>query len=252
MSAKFFYEIATGRVADTNGRTLKSSILTADGVTWEPDPGSRFLDGPAETIKIYSDDPEDYATGDGVRLLLVFGLDNDFNFQSEFVATHATDGTIPVFTTLTYKRLAGVVSMQAGLVSNIGLITVEMSGGLWLGEILPEEGRTRLDTYTVPANHTASITLVRYHLEKLAGKDGEVHIQGRIRGGAFPTNAAWNHTFSGFLSTVACPAVSAENPIPFQFSPKTDLLIDYQSTDKDLRIHTDLIVIEELIQGANP
>lgn len=244
MSSKFFYEIATGQVPRTEGRTLKSSIITTAGTTWEPDPGSRFLDGPAEQIRIYSDDPRDSAAGDGVRYLLVFGLDDNYEFQNEFIATDGANGTVPVLTTKFYKRLAGIVSMQAGLVSNIGTITAEMSGGLWLGEILPGEGRTRLDTYTVPANNVASISLIRYHIEKLAGKDGEVQLQGRIRGGAFP-QAAWNHTFNGFLSSVVCPHVQSDNPIPFQFSPKTDLLIDYLSTDKDLRVYVDLAVVEE-------
>jgi hypothetical protein len=34
-------------------------------------------------------------------------------------------------------------------------------------------------------------------------------------------------------------------PIPFRYDSKTDLLIDFESTDKDLRVFLDLVVIEE-------
>jgi hypothetical protein len=243
--SQFYYDIATGRVGATTGRTLNASIFTGVGLTLDPDPSARFLDGPAETIAMYSDDSRDNAAGDGMRRMLIFGLDENFEFQAEYLLPHATDGTIPVHTVKTYKRIAGAVSMQAGLVSNIGTITFEMSGGLWLGAIQPNEGRLYLDTYTIPAGHVASITLVRYHVEKLAGKDGEVSIHGRVRGAEWP-NGAWNGTFSGFIDTLTAPHVVQRQPIPYQYNEKTDLLMDFHSTDKDLRVFLDLVVIEEL------
>ena len=246
MSSKFFYEIATGRVNKTDGNTHSSSIYTTTGTTWEPNPASRFLDGPAEQIRIISDDSRDNVTGDGVRQLLIFGLDENFEFQNEFIWTHATDGTIGVLSTKYYKRMSGCISMQAGLVSNIGELTLEMSGGLWLGRVEPGEGRARFDTYTVPANNVASISLIRYHVEQLGVRGGHVRLQGRIRGGLFAAGA-WNTTFTGFLDTDVCPHVQSDNPIPFQFSSKTDLLIDYSSSDKDLLVFVDLAIIEEYI-----
>lgn len=242
--SQFFYEIATDRVPATNGRTLNASTFTGTGLTLDPDPGLRFLDGPAETIAMYSDDSRDNAAGDGMRRMLVFGLDENFDFTAEYLIPHATDGTIPVYTTNTYKRIAGAVMMQAGLVSNIGTITFEMSGGLWLGAIQPTEGRLYLDTYTVPNGYLSCMTLIRYHAEKLADKDGIVKVQGRVRGPSWP-NAAWNNTFSGYLDTANQPHVSQMQPIPFRYDSKTDLLIDFASSSKDLRVFLDLVVIEE-------
>lgn len=246
MSGQFYYEIATGRVPKTTGRTLKTSIITSiGGLDLHPDPGSRFLDGPAERIAITSSDSRDNAAGDGLRLLLLYGLDNDLKWQVEFVPTHPTNGTLPSYTTQTFKRLSGAVSMQAGLVSNIGTITLAMEGGLWLGQILPIEGRTRLDTYTVPYGYMSSITLVRYHVEKLGLKDGSVRIQGRVRGRSFQPYDAWNHTFSGWCDSSAQPHVTAVQPIPFQFESGTDLLLDFETNDANLRVHLDLVVVEE-------
>ena len=243
--SQFYYEIATGRIGKTTGRTLNASIITSvGGTSLDVDPGARFLDGPAETIAMYSDDSQDNASGDGMRRMLLFGLDENFEFQAEYLIPHATDGTIPVYTTKTYKRIAGAVSMQAGLVSNIGTITFEMSGGLWLGAIQPQEGRLYLDTYTVPAGHVSSITLVRYNVERLGMKDGSLKIQGRVRGSTWP-NAAWNHTFTGWCHTANEPHVSQRQLVPYQYNEKTDLLMDFESSDPNLRCFLDLVVIEE-------
>jgi hypothetical protein len=41
------------------------------------------------------------------------------------------------------------------------------------------------------------------------------------------------------------PHVSQMQPIPFRYNSKTDLLIDFESSSKDLRVFLDLVVIEE-------
>jgi len=242
--SEFYYQIASKRYPDLNGRTLNCTVNTnSGGLILDPNPALRFPTT-AAPIRFRSDDASDNLGGAGLRRLLLFGLDENLVFQSEFILSHPTDGTNWSTSTLSYLRFGGAIVMEAGLVSNIGTIEIEQVGGPWMADIPPTEGRARPDTYTVPAGHMASISLVRYHIEKLDKADGSVHLQGRIRGVSWP-DQAWNHTFTGWVDSERVPHVIAPQPVPYRYSAGTDLLMDFESTAKDLRVHLDLVVIEE-------
>lgn len=104
--------------------------------------------------------PADTAAGAGARLVVVDGLDDDFNPITDvlFPAGAAQSAqTVAVF-----RRVQLAVVLQAGTYSgsNVGAITIEDNLGVALAHIPAQAGVAHMSQYTVPAGFRAMFTAV--------------------------------------------------------------------------------------------
>lgn len=121
----------------------------------------------AQTLYVLSDDAND--TDD----LVIQGLDEDYNLQTETVTL---TGTTAVTTTNTFLRVFRMQYMDGG---NEGVITarVTSASGTIVAQIDEEKSQTLMAVYTVPAGHRAYITGYTGSAEKAKDIKLEMYIR---------------------------------------------------------------------------
>ena len=108
----------------------------------------------AAVLDVVSSSTDDvFSTGIGAHVVVIEGLDSNFN---EVIKEVELNGTTAVSTVVEFIRVNRAYVTQVGKYhgSNVGLITIELSGAT-MATILPGCGQTQIARYTVPANHTA-------------------------------------------------------------------------------------------------
>ena len=131
----------------------------------------------AGTVDIVSTSAEDTAAGDGLAVLVVEGLDADYNEVSETVNL---TGLTPVTTTTEFLRVNRAYGTDLGSgatiatnpqFSNLGAISATHNNLSPPNDavlaIPPNVGQTQIALYTVPAGHTAHV----YAFSASSGKE---------------------------------------------------------------------------------
>jgi len=142
--------VALGVNADINTGTLPEDVWPLGGLyPWL---------SAATYVSVASNSANDSSSsGTGARTVLLVGLDNLYNVQSEILTL---DGLTPVISTKQYLRVNSLIMMSAGSSRiNIGDIDAKnnSNGTDILARLVAGKGATRSSNYTVPAGYTLAI-----------------------------------------------------------------------------------------------
>jgi hypothetical protein len=140
--------------------------------------GIRPKPGAAEAFNIVSTSANDTAAGTGCRLLLVQGLDADYNLQEEYISMN---GTTPVQTVNTYRNIHRMLSGLIGSTeSNVGVITATgASSSNVMASIPATYNITQMTHFMVPKGYTGYILDLNCSVYKADGagvRNGEVSL----------------------------------------------------------------------------
>ena len=116
----------------------------------------------ATTVRVKAGNTNDTAAGSGAQQVIVEGLDENWEEQTETLVTNGTSaGTAGSITFIRLNRAyVGNVGTYSG--ANAGNVTIEnSSGGTDLLTIEAGVGQTQSSVYTVPAGKTAYLTRMR-------------------------------------------------------------------------------------------
>jgi hypothetical protein len=168
-------------------------------------------------LSFVSDDADDTLGGTGANIVLVEGLDINYDIILEAVTMN---GTTPVNTTQDFYRINNVIVINAGTTeTNEGTIDITHNGNI-VSRITAGEGQDQQAVYSVPANHT----LFTGTFSVSSGKDDEVEVDAWIK---------TNITGVWFLSSRTYAYQNTwtfENYNEFPFPEKTDIDIRTQKT----------------------
>lgn len=143
--------VALGNNQDIDTSTSPEDIVPAGGLY--PWPTT------AVTLRISSSSPEDASAGTGARTVLISGLNNLYNEQSEVITLN---GTTNVLSTNQYLRVNGVTLMSAGSGKiNAGDVSfLNDTNSDVLARMPVGRGVGKNSNYTVPAGYTLCINSV--------------------------------------------------------------------------------------------
>lgn len=156
----FMLEVQKGNVP---GHSAINKFGHNPSITTATDPedvwsaGGLYLFYPttAQAMEAVSSDDEDGGAGTdtGALSIMVFGLDSNWDLQSETVILN---GTAPVALSNTYIRMYRAVALTAGShETNVGDISIQISGGGTVGAyIAADDGKTQQAIYTIPNGKT--------------------------------------------------------------------------------------------------
>lgn len=121
-----------------------------------------------ETLNIVSDSTDDDSAGTGVRQLVIFGVDENWDSVTEVIAL---DGTTTVTTTNSFLGINRMTIFTSGSSdSNVGKITATASSSGNIMATMPAgEGTTQQCIFYVPAGHIFETTWLRLSLIKTSG-----------------------------------------------------------------------------------
>lgn len=147
-----------------------------------------FPDSTLETISVLSSSASDAAAGTGARTVRIFGLDGNYDEQSE---TITLNGITPVASIGTYRRCYSATVMSAGSGGvNVGVITARHTttvANIFVS-MLAGRNQTNTSAFTVPAGYTAYMRFLHVALNQTtASASGEGYIWTRPFNGVFRT-----------------------------------------------------------------
>jgi len=156
LSANFLLEVAAGNVpgySPVNKFGHNPLVLTGGADVWAGGGTYSFYPTTAQSMEIVSQDGNDTNGGTGAWTVTVFGLDSNWDEQSETVTMN---GTTPVALSNAYIRMNRAIVITAGtLETNAGLIAVQESGGGAVGVVIGTgDGQTQQAIYTIPNGKT--------------------------------------------------------------------------------------------------
>jgi len=121
----------------------------------------------AGAVTVVSASTDDDSAGTGARTVLIEGLDENYDIQSETVTM---DGTTNVVTTNTYIRLFRMSVQTAGSGGkNAGNITATIGGNEQVRISTDFENQSLVAVYTIPNNYKGYITRMQFS----AGKENK-------------------------------------------------------------------------------
>lgn len=149
----YFHKIALGEIPNhtsiykfgRNSSVGTSEVLIAAN-------GYYGMPSVAYPVVVTSTSGDDNPTGNGARMIQIFGLDADFNEVDEIV-------TINQVSINSYIRVYRVAVLTSGNPSpitdaNLGTLTVtQQTSGVIMCQILPNDGQTKVACYTIPAGY---------------------------------------------------------------------------------------------------
>jgi hypothetical protein len=155
----YLYEITRGNIPGTtffNANGFAEVDNTQFSVVGTAFVGRYPFPGTAETINLVSTSADDSLTGDGMRTIIINGLDADFAQQLEVVSMN---GTTTVTSALEFFRINSITIFSCGSARvNKGVVTATNSdSGDQLAVLDVEEGLSSLAVYSVAADKTASL-----------------------------------------------------------------------------------------------
>ena len=121
-----------------------------------------------ETLSIVSSDAQDDSTGTGVRQLIIFGVDANWDLVTEVVAL---DGTSPVTTSNSFLGVNRMTIFTSGSSnSNVGVITATAStSSNVMAEMPAAQGTTQQCIFYVPKNYQFLTTWLYLEANKSSG-----------------------------------------------------------------------------------
>ena len=160
----------------------------------------------AETLYLISTSTSDTST------VVVFGLDADWNFQSETVTM---TGTTAATTANTYKRIYRLIYDTVS--TNVGTLTARTTSGTGtvVASISPGLGQTLMAVYTVPVGYNAYLCQSTVGI----GKGGDASFR------LYARENYYGETAFNIKSDVNLfqATISQDYAVPLRFIQKTDL-----------------------------
>lgn len=158
----FQFLIGTGQVKGVRGFAISGTnpnlteLNTFEDI-WDAG-GIQVLPTVAETLKLVSDDANDTAAGTGVRTVLIFTLDENYDPQTTLVPTNGITGTVLAGTHIAMQAGLSTIALTAGVNtanSNIGnlLLHEENDAAKIRAKMIAGRGRNSSAHLTVPAGH---------------------------------------------------------------------------------------------------
>jgi hypothetical protein len=148
----FHYAVQKGAVPGWQGVFFVNSnpaVATTEEDIWY-EGGVWTRPTAAGTVSIVSTDADDTAAGAGAQVIAVEGLDADWNFQSELIAT---SGATPAVGTKSFIRINRIAASQVGATTyNEGAITASIGGDVQ-AHIAAKGTIGRPPGISVPAGH---------------------------------------------------------------------------------------------------
>ncbi len=181
----------------------------------------------ASTLELVSDDANDASVGTGARTVTIWGLDSNFDEQSETVTLN---GTTAVSTANDYIRLfrMKVITVGSGGTA-AGTITARVvSAGATLAEIPVGYNQTEMAVYTVPAGKTGYIMAIKASAAD-AGTKAFVTVGLRTR----EEDSAFCDKFNVVLATDGTAAIQRDFVCPISCPEKTDIIMYADSSQND-------------------
>lgn len=175
----------------------------------------------AETLEIFSSDVDDTSVGTGARTIALSGLDASWNEQ---IDTITLNGTTPVVTTTTWRRMnrAYVVTAGTSGVSE-GDITIRHSTTTAnVFAVMPAfNSQTNIAAYTIPAGKTGILSSVYVSMSRDNGGAGSADVLIRIR----EEGGAWRSAGGDYTATNAFPVSPPSKEFDLVLPEKTDIKI---------------------------
>ena len=173
----------------------------------------------AGAVTVVSASTDDDSAGTGARTVLIEGLDENYDIQSETVTM---DGTTNVVTTNTYIRLFRMTVQTAGSGGkNAGNITATIGGNEQVRISTDFENQSLVSVYTIPNNYKGYITRMQFS----AGKENKTGM-----GALFvrPLNAVFQ-----VKNIVECyrNSMVVDLPNPIVVEAKTDIELRAKNLD---------------------
>lgn len=185
----------------------------------------------AITVDLFSDNATDTLAGTGARTLEIFGLDANFDEQSEIINLN---GLTAVSTVNTYIRVFRVIVRTAGTGGeNAGDIRAEnQSTTEIIAAIKPGDNQTKMAIYTVPNNKTGYLLQLWYSAE--ANKAPQVTLRVRPEGEVFQIR----HHVNGALgfNDISFPA-------PIKIDAKSDIKIIAVSSSGTIHLSAGFLIV---------
>lgn len=224
----YFLELARGTISGQKSDGIigvDNSIGTTSQIVGLIDSGPLYeYQTSAQNLEILSGDTADTSSGTGARTVLVEGLDDNYEEQSETVTLNGTS-TVPL--TKQYLRTNRITVKTAGsLEANKGQIILRLSGaGVIQSLIEATINVSRISVYTVPADKTAYLWSTNVSTGK--GKDIDAVLS--VRG------------FEGlFIEVIEIPIYQSANPSPFiipsKIPEKSDIQIKVVSSNPNTSV----------------
>lgn len=230
----FNIEVARGKISGYKHVVIQGQN-PAVGKTFEDvwDVSGNFVyPTTGETWEVVSDDANDMLLGTGARKVVISGLDDNYDEQTEIVEM---SGTTPKVTVRTdWFRITNVVVIDSGSSQeNEGEITIRVSsGGATRSLIRTGLCQTFNGFYTVPAGKTLIVQLS----QAVIPKNEDVTLQSRVL--IFGTNT--------FIAGPGLPIYQNSIDLTFTSLPtipeKTDLRLTAKSTNTT-------VSVQQLVEG---
>jgi len=170
----------------------------------------------AERVSVVSTVGADSLLGTGARLVQLFGLDANWNFQTEIIAM---SGAAPVLSVNSYIRAPRLVVRTAGTGgTNAGTITYNQAVTVAnvFGVILPGIGESQNMVYSMPDGFDGYLLSYRVSVGGLAAAFADIRLYTRRFGEAFCGRELW-----GSHSEASSPLISP--PMKLYLPPKSDI-----------------------------
>lgn len=237
--ASFFLDVSQGKIPGNTGVRLimrNPSLGTAFEDVWGPG-GTQVKPTATETLEAVSDSAEDDTGGSGAISISVISLNDEYQEQDALSVN--LDGVTPV--TLPgghFRVLLTSVSSSGSTNSNVGTITVRVSGGgATRSQIQPTIGVSQDGQFTMPANRTGYLVQTVPFYPK--GESGT--IKGIINDPEIDTE----------ITGLVCPFyqdnISLDVMLPGTIPEKSDLTFRANSFNEDI----DMVVLSELLLVDN-
>lgn len=167
-----------------------------------------------DTLNVVSSSTDDDAAGVGARILLIYGVDENYEVVTELVTM---DGTTPVTTTNEFFRVNSVQFVSAGSTGyNVGNITItDTTGGTTQAYIEAEIGVYHSMNFSIPAGYHLVLTNISMAAE--TAQDVELCSFIRAVGAGLPFWACYTDEI------IPGGRVAAARNIPSLIPEKTDV-----------------------------
>ena len=190
--------------------------------------GGAFLQniGTAETLSIASTSADDATGGTGLRTLVIFGVDNDWNEITDVVAMN---GVTPVVSNLAFLGVNRMTIYQSGTApSNVGKITATSStGGVIMATMPAGQGTTQQCIFYVPAGKTFLATWIYLSaLKSSGGGTAEITFKGFVYADLV---GAQFEVYRDTISLGTRDHISLQPPEPFPITEKSIFWIEADS-----------------------
>ena len=242
----FSLEVAQGNVSGIESILIRGHMPNqslASGFVDISEFGDLVYLTTAETMNIASDSTSDTSNGDGLRTVLIQGVDNTGAAISE---TIIMNGTTNVLTSNSYLRVNSMIGSTVGVDGwNVGSITAIASSAATIqDEMDATESLSQSSHYTVPLGKSLYPLQLELNLAKQTGGPApivEFKVYVRLGG----EGAAWLQLFDKRLDADNSNELDVNIPAPPEIVARSDIRIrantDQNSTESRSRIFALLI-----------